>query len=91
VFAFNSLLLLSGIASPEVVSKRQIVFENKAQADEKAQHTYEYVSILKRSVLHLILKNQMRIPLAGQRSYRTLDGVLKPLLMTLYHIRPFSK
>ncbi|MEJ2099161.1 MAG: hypothetical protein P8X68_04205 [Desulfobacterales bacterium] len=32
----------------EVVSKRQIMFESKAQADEKAQHTLEYVSILKR-------------------------------------------
>jgi hypothetical protein len=31
-----------------VLSKRQIAFEIKAQADEKAQHTWEYVSILKR-------------------------------------------
>jgi hypothetical protein len=36
-----------------VVSKPQIVFENKAQADEKAQHTWEYVSILKRSATQL--------------------------------------
>ena len=28
------------------------------------------------------LKNQMRIPLAGQRSHWALDGVLKPLRMT---------
>jgi hypothetical protein len=31
-----------------VVSKLQIRFKGKAQADEKAQHTQEYVSILKR-------------------------------------------
>jgi hypothetical protein len=31
-----------------VVSKPQIAFESKAQAEEKAQHTWEYVSILKR-------------------------------------------
>jgi hypothetical protein len=37
----------------EVVSKRQIAFESKAQADEKAQHTCEYVSILKRSATQL--------------------------------------
>jgi hypothetical protein len=37
----------------EVVSKRQIAFESKAQADEKAQHTREYVSILKRSATQL--------------------------------------
>ena len=33
----------------EAVSKPQIRFEGKAQADEKAQHTQQYVSILKRS------------------------------------------
>jgi hypothetical protein len=36
------------IVTLEVVSKRQIAFESKAQADEKAQHTWWYVSILKR-------------------------------------------
>ncbi len=36
-----------------MVSKRQITFESKAQADEKAQHTFEYVSILKRSATQL--------------------------------------
>jgi hypothetical protein len=46
------------IASPvfnalEVVSKPQIAFESKAQADEKAQHTFKYVSILKRSATQL--------------------------------------
>jgi len=29
-----------------VVSKAQIAFESKAQADAKAQHTFKYVSIL---------------------------------------------
>jgi hypothetical protein len=33
--------------------KIQIAFESKAQADEKAQHTGEYVSILKRSATQL--------------------------------------
>jgi len=37
----------------EVVSKPQIMFESKAQADEKAQHTFEYVSILKRLATQL--------------------------------------
>ena len=32
----------------EAISKPQIVFEGKAWADDKAQHTGEYVSILKR-------------------------------------------
>ena len=32
----------------EVVSKPQIAFESKAQVDEKAQHTWKYVSILRR-------------------------------------------
>jgi len=32
----------------EVVSKSQIRPEGKAQADEKAQHTREYVSIMRR-------------------------------------------
>ena len=38
----------------EVISKRQIAFKSKAQADEKAQHTSEYVSILKRSATQLL-------------------------------------
>ena len=32
----------------EAVSKPQIALKGKAQADEKAEHTREYVSILKR-------------------------------------------
>jgi len=36
-----------------VVSKSQIAFESKAQADAKAQHTFEYVSILKRPATQL--------------------------------------
>jgi len=32
----------------EAISKPRIRSESKAQADEKAQHTREYVSILKR-------------------------------------------
>jgi hypothetical protein len=38
----------------EVVSKPQIALKNKAQADEKAQHTWEYVSILKRTATPLL-------------------------------------
>jgi hypothetical protein len=34
--------------SIETISKPQMVFDGKARADEKAQHTREYVSILKR-------------------------------------------
>jgi hypothetical protein len=32
----------------QAISKMQITFKDKARADEKAQHTWEYVSILKR-------------------------------------------
>jgi hypothetical protein len=32
----------------QAISKMQITLKDKAQADEKAQHTWEYVSILKR-------------------------------------------
>jgi hypothetical protein len=48
-----------------VVSKPQIAFESKAQADEKAQHTFKYVSILKRSVMHPSVIGLARIPLRG--------------------------
>jgi hypothetical protein len=36
-------------AKLEAISKMQITFKDKARADEKAQHTWEYVSILRRS------------------------------------------
>ncbi len=36
------------VIPPEAISKPQMAFEGKAKADEKAQHTREYVSILKR-------------------------------------------
>jgi hypothetical protein len=36
-----------------VVSKLQNIFESKVQGDEKAQHTCEYVSILKRLAMQL--------------------------------------
>jgi hypothetical protein len=32
----------------QAISKMQITFKDKARADEKAQHTWEHVSILKR-------------------------------------------
>jgi hypothetical protein len=32
----------------QAISKFQIMFKDKARADEKAEHTSEYVSILKR-------------------------------------------
>jgi hypothetical protein len=38
----------------EVVSKPQIRLKSKAQADEKAQHTRKYVSILKRFATRLL-------------------------------------
>jgi hypothetical protein len=68
----------------EVVSESQVRFKGKAQADRESrcsQHTWvcEHLSEV---VLHHNLKNQMRIPLAGQRSHWALDGVLKQLLIT---------
>jgi hypothetical protein len=33
----------------EAISKMQITFKDKARTDEKAEHTREYVSILRRS------------------------------------------
>jgi len=47
---FDAIVL---IVILEVASKRRVAFEIKAQADEKAQHTWEYVSILKRSATQL--------------------------------------
>jgi hypothetical protein len=41
------------------------MFESKAQADEKAQHTLKYVSILKRLVMHLSVIELAQIPLRG--------------------------
>jgi len=38
----------------EVVSKPQIASKNKAWADEKAQHTWSYVSILRRTTTPLL-------------------------------------
>jgi hypothetical protein len=32
----------------QAISRTQITFKDKARADEEAQHTWEYVSILKR-------------------------------------------
>ncbi len=37
-----------------MVSKPQIRLKSKAQADEKAQHTRQYVSILKRLATQLL-------------------------------------
>jgi hypothetical protein len=37
-----------------VVSKPQVRFKGKAQTDEKAQHTRQYVSILKRFATQLL-------------------------------------
>jgi hypothetical protein len=55
---------------------------HQAQADRESrcyQHTW-VCEHLSEAVLHPNLKNQMRIPLAGQRSHWALDGVLKLLL-----------
>jgi hypothetical protein len=56
---------ISLILLPEVVSKPQIAFESKTQADENAQHTHQYVSTLKRSVMHFSVIELPRIPLRG--------------------------
>jgi hypothetical protein len=37
-----------------VVSKPQIASKNKARSDEKAQHTWAYVSILKKTATPLL-------------------------------------
>ncbi|MDH3722754.1 MAG: hypothetical protein OER74_14765 [Desulfobacteraceae bacterium] len=37
----------------QAISKTQITFKDKARTDEKAEHTCEYVSILKRLATHL--------------------------------------
>jgi len=38
------------------ISKMQITFKDKARADEKAQHTWKYVSILKRLVANPVIR-----------------------------------
>jgi hypothetical protein len=53
IVCFQPKLLSSLYQFLEVVSKRRIAFESKAQGDEKAQHTLEYVSILKRFATQL--------------------------------------
>jgi hypothetical protein len=40
--------MIDKIFALQAISKMQITFKDKARADEKAQHTWEYVSILKR-------------------------------------------
>ena len=46
---YNNTIWKEFIPDPlEAISKSQIGFEGKARADDKAQHTREYVSILKR-------------------------------------------
>jgi hypothetical protein len=50
--------------SIEVVSQLRITPEGKAQADSKAQHTRQYVSISR----------------GLQRRHQGSDGVMKPLL-----------
>jgi hypothetical protein len=67
--------------SVEVVSKPQIRFKGKAQADRESAAYIWVCEHLSEAVLHPSLRNQMRIPLAGQRSHWALDGVLKPLLI----------
>jgi hypothetical protein len=57
--------LQPSVVSIEVVSKPRITPEGKAQADSKAQHTRQYVSISR----------------GLQHRHRVSDGVMKPLLM----------
>jgi hypothetical protein len=54
----------------EGVSKPQIAFEGKAKADEKAQHTREYVSILKR-----LSTQPSSVRWGFEMPYRVLRGV----------------
>jgi hypothetical protein len=48
-----------------VVSKPQIRFKGKAQADRESAAYIEYVSIYRRSVMHLNVIELARIPLRG--------------------------
>jgi hypothetical protein len=67
-----------------MVSKRQIAFESKAQADEKAQHTREYVSILKRSATQLsdarwgFETTSMQKPAAADQTRAALSPAARP-------------
>jgi hypothetical protein len=54
-----------------VVSKPRITPEGKAQAESKAQHTRQYVSI----------------SIGLQRSHRVSDGVMNPLLSNAFAIQ----
>ena len=59
--------------SLEVVSKPQISPKNKTWADEKAQHTWEYVSILRRT----------KTPLLGVRwGFETTSIIVTTNLLT---------
>jgi hypothetical protein len=52
----------------EVVSKPQIRFKGKTQADRESrcsQHTYGYVGIYRRPVMHHSVIGMARIPLRG--------------------------
>jgi hypothetical protein len=48
LFFIGFLLFSLSVFILQAISKMQIAFKDKAQADEKAEHTWEYVSILKR-------------------------------------------
>jgi hypothetical protein len=63
----------------EVVSKPQIRFKGKARADRESrcsQHTYKYVSIYRRTVLHLIVIKSDANPAYGATQPL---GLLSPL------------
>jgi hypothetical protein len=54
-----------------VVSRLRITPEGKAQAESKAQHAHQYVSI----------------SIGLQRSHRVSDGVMNPLLSNAFAIQ----
>jgi hypothetical protein len=70
------------LTSLEVVSKPQIAFESKAQADEKAQHTFKYVSILKRSATQLS---------DARWGFETTSNIYSPCLRFLEQFQIISK
>ncbi len=61
----------------EVVSKPLIAFKSKAQADEKAVHIQEYVSILKKPAAQL---------LDVRRGFETASKVVRWLERPFFHL-----
>ena len=83
VFCNQSLITgVNSRISPRSGFKTSDQVRGQGAGRSRKRSIHGYVSIYRRPVLHPVPKNQMRIPLAGQRSHWALDGVLKPLLIS---------